>query len=85
LTIVLLTDKLTETTKGDYFMGYTYTNVKGVKYYLNSQQIRLKNGSMNNIYFFSKDMRPDTEADMPEGRIVKETQRSGLPVLAKSL
>jgi hypothetical protein len=63
--------------------AYEYTTTKGIKYYLNSQQIRLKNGVMNTIYFFSKDMRPATASDMPAGREVKETERTGLPVLKK--
>lgn len=62
-------------------MGYTYTNLKGTKYYLNSQQVQLKNGQRSTIYFFSKDMRRKTHIDMPDGKVVKETERTGLPVL----
>jgi hypothetical protein len=64
--------------------GYTHTNSKGTKYYLNSKEVRLRNGKSNRIYFFSKDMRRETAADLPEGRIVKEATRSGLPVVAKA-
>lgn len=64
---------------------YNYTNAKGTKYYLNSKQVQLKNGRENTIYFFSKDMRRETASDMPDGKVVKENDRTGLPFLKKAL
>lgn len=60
---------------------YEHTNTKGVKYYLNSKQVQLKNGTSHAIYFFSKDSR-DTGCGLPDGRTVAETP-NGLPVLKK--
>jgi hypothetical protein len=62
-------------------MAYTYTNTKGVEYHLNSKQIQLKNGKTSVIYYFSRDLRPDTSCDLPDGKEVYQTARTGMPVL----
>lgn len=64
-------------------MAYEHTTNKGMKYYLNSKEVQLKNGKTTRLYFFSKDMRPLTSCDIPAGKVVKETLH-GLPVLKKS-
>ncbi|PIN84831.1 MAG: hypothetical protein COV47_05430 [Candidatus Diapherotrites archaeon CG11_big_fil_rev_8_21_14_0_20_37_9] len=58
-------------------MGYSHTNSKGKKYYLNS--IKAKNGQT--LYFFSKE--PKKPCEMPEGRTVVENPLTFLPILKK--
>ena len=38
-------------------MGYSHTNAKGKKYFLNSKDVNLKGGRQQTIYYFSKDER----------------------------
>jgi len=65
-------------------MAYSYTNTKGTTYYLHSKETTLKNGRVQRIYFFAKDIREDGALDaIPEGRMVAES-KNGLPVLKKS-
>lgn len=58
-------------------MAYQYTNSKGVTYYLNSKQVTLRGGKLQTIYYFSKDERPETACDLPEGFEVNENVRNG--------
>ncbi|MFK7802878.1 MAG: hypothetical protein AB8G95_14685 [Anaerolineae bacterium] len=65
-------------------MAYSYTNSKGTTYYLHSKETTLKNGRVQRIYFFAKDIREDGAIDaIPEGRMVAES-KNGLPVLKKA-
>ena len=65
-------------------MAYSYTNSKGTTYYLHSKETTLKNGRVQRIYFFAKDVRADSALDaIPEGRMVAES-KNGLPVLKKA-
>lgn len=65
-------------------MAYSYTNTKGTTYYLHSKETTLKNGRVQRIYFFAKDIREDSALDaIPEGRMVAES-KNGLPVLKKA-
>ena len=65
-------------------MAYAHTNSKGNTYYLHSKTTTLKNGREQTIYFFAKDVRPDSALDaVPEGRMVSES-KNGLPVLKKA-
>lgn len=58
-------------------MAYTHTNSKGVTYYLNSKAVTLRGGKQQTIYYFSKDERPETAAELPEGFTVNENPRNG--------
>lgn len=65
-------------------MAYKYTNSKGNSYFLHSKVTTLKNGREQTIYFFAKDIRPDSALDaVPAGRVVSES-KNGLPVLKKA-
>ena len=65
-------------------MAFAYTNKKGNTYYLHSKVTKLKNGREQRIYFFAKDVRPDTALDeVPSDRVVSES-KNGLPVLKKA-
>lgn len=58
-------------------MGYSHTNSKGVKYYLNEKEVTLRGGKKQVIRYFSKDERPETAADLPDGFVVNENPRNG--------
>lgn len=59
-------------------MAFTQTNPKGVTYYLNSKEVVLRGGKKQVIYYFSKDLRPDTAVEaLPEGMEVNVNQRNG--------
>lgn len=59
-------------------MAYTQTNPKGVKYYLNSKEVTLRGGKKQTIYYFSKDLRPDTAVEaLPAGMEVHVNERNG--------
>lgn len=64
-------------------MGYKHTNSKGVTYYLNSKTVTLRGGKEQKIMFFSKDERPETAADLPEGAVVNENPRNGFLTVSK--
>ncbi|HYD35049.1 MAG TPA: hypothetical protein VD999_03190 [Vitreimonas sp.] len=64
--------------------AYSYTNKKGQTYYLHTRQVKLKNGRVQTIYFFARDIREGSMEAVPAGYTVVETQRTGMPVLKKA-
>jgi len=64
-------------------MAYSHKNSKGNTYYLNSKEVTLKGGRKQRIYYFSKDIKPESINELPDGYKVKESVRTGLPILAK--
>jgi hypothetical protein len=64
--------------------AYGYTNSKGQTYYLHTREVTLKNGRVQRIYFFARDVRSGALAAVPAGYEVMETKRTGMPVLKKS-
>ncbi|MCA9369927.1 MAG: hypothetical protein H6774_00400 [Pseudomonadales bacterium] len=63
-------------------VAYKYTNSKGQDYYLHHKKVTLKNGRVQTIYFFARDIRPDSAlAEVPAGKMVMETKRTAMPVL----
>jgi hypothetical protein len=65
--------------------AYSYTNKKGQTYYLHTRDVTLKNGRQQTIYFFARDIRDGALEAVPAGYEVVETQRTGMPVLKKSV
>jgi hypothetical protein len=64
--------------------AFSYTNSKGQTYHLHTRQVTLKNGRVQTIYYFARDVRPGQALDaVPAGMEVIETQRTGMPVLRK--
>lgn len=63
--------------------AYSYTNSKGQTYYLHTREVTLKNGRMQTIYFFARDVRSGSMDSVPAGYTVVETKRTGMPVLKK--
>jgi hypothetical protein len=65
-------------------MAYAHTNSRGRTYYLHSKTTTLKSGKRQTIYFFAKDVRPDSALEaVPAGYMVSES-KNGLPVLKRS-
>lgn len=62
-------------------MAFSFTNKKGVQYWLHNKAVTLKNGLQRTIYFFSKDKTGSV--DVPVGYVPAES-RTGLPVLRKA-
>lgn len=61
-------------------MGYTHTNSKGKTYYLNTKTVTLRGDRTSQIYYFSKDERPEN-CELPAGKVVIENPRSGFLAL----
>jgi len=66
--------------------AYSYTNSKGQTYYLHTREVTLKNGKVQRIYYFARDVRDNDALDaVPAGYTVVETKRTGMPVLKKAV
>lgn len=63
--------------------AYAYTNSKGQTYYLHTREVTLKNGRVQRIYFFARDVRDGALESIPDGYQVVETERTGMPVLKR--
>jgi len=63
---------------------FSYTNSKGQTYYLHTKDVTLKNGRVQTIYFFARDIRPGSLPKVPAGYEVMETKRTSMPVLKRS-
>jgi len=58
-----------------------HANSKGVTYYLNCKKVKF-GGKMRDIYYFSKTKKNETYCEeMPEGYVVFENKKTGLPML----
>lgn len=60
-------------------MSYVHTNSKGVKWYLNCQEVTLNGGQKNTIFFFSRDERK-TACDLPDTKQVVENPSNAFPI-----
>ena len=66
-------------------MAYSHTNSKGVTYHLHSNDVTLRGGKQQTIYYFAREVKAKDALDaMPEGRKVVENKRTGLPMLKKA-
>lgn len=64
-------------------MAYKHTNSKGITYYLNTKKVTLRGGKQQDIYYFSKDERPEG-CDLPPNKKVKENPRNGFLVVTSA-
>jgi hypothetical protein len=60
---------------------YKHTNSAGVQYWLCSQDVVLRNGIKQTIYYFAKERRPEA-CPMPKGYKVHENPRNGFLTVA---
>lgn len=65
-------------------MAYSFTNKKGVKYYLHSKKVNLKGGREQMIFYFARDIRDGSLDAVPAGYKVIETEKTGMPILKKA-
>lgn len=65
--------------------AYAYENSKGLTYYLHTKVVTLKGGRQQKIYYFAKAVNPEFALDaIPDGYVVSENKRTGLPLLKKA-
>lgn len=63
--------------------AYSHVNSKGQTYYLHQRDVTLKGGRQQRIYFFAREEKEGVIDALPEGYIVVENTRTGLPILKK--
>ena len=63
-------------------MAFSYTNKRGVTYFLHAKATTLKSGKVQTLYFFAKEKKAGVQEVVPAGYKVGETA-NGLPVLKK--
>ena len=64
-------------------MAYSFTNSKGVTYYLHTKKSMTSTGKERTLFFFSKEQKDGTLDAVPGGYEVVE-MKTGLPVLKKA-
>ncbi len=65
-------------------MAYSFTNSKGVTYYLHTRRTPAASGKERVLFFFSKEVKEGVMDAVPAGYTVVE-MKTGLPVLKKSV
>ncbi|MDP4038560.1 MAG: hypothetical protein Q8P54_01155 [bacterium] len=65
-------------------MAYSHVNSKGQTYYLHKKDVTLKGGRQQTIYYFGKEAKEAAIDELPEGYMVIENERTGLPILKKA-
>ena len=64
--------------------AYAHQNSKGQTYYLHSKNVILRGGREQRIYYFAREEKPEGGLEaVPEGYMVKENERTGLPLLKR--
>jgi len=63
--------------------NYQHTNSKGQNYILHQRDVILKGGRQQRIYFFGREAKEGAIDALPEGYMVVENTRTGLPILKK--
>jgi hypothetical protein len=64
-------------------MAYSFTNSKGVTYYLHTRRQMAASGKERVLYFFAKEIKDGAMEAVPAGYNVVE-MKTGLPVLKKA-
>jgi len=64
-------------------MAFSHENSKGQTYYLHSKEVTLKGGRLQRIYYFGREDKEAAIDAMPDGYIIVENPRTGLPILKK--
>ncbi len=65
-------------------MAYAHTNSKGQQYFLHMRDVTLKGGRVQRIYFFARSEGQGAIDALPDGYMVIENTRTGLPILKKT-
>ncbi len=64
-------------------MAYSFTNSKGVTYYLHTRKQLAASGKERTLFFFAKEIKEGSMDAVPTGYTVVE-MKTGLPVLKKA-
>ncbi len=65
-------------------MAYSVESKKsGDAYYLHTREVTLRGGRQQRIYFFAKTVGDGAIDELPDGYVVSENPRTGLPLLKK--
>jgi hypothetical protein len=64
-------------------MAFSFTNKRGVTYFLHARVTTTKTGKTQTLYFFAKEKKAGVLEAVPQGYKVAETV-NGLPVLKKA-
>ncbi len=65
-------------------MAYSVQSKKsGKTFYLHSKEVTLKGGRIQRIYYFAGTIKPEALDALPDGYMVSENTRTGLPLLKK--
>jgi hypothetical protein len=62
----------------------TVSKKSGKTYYLHGRDQELKGGKTVRLYFFAGDIKPGALDALPDGYMIQENERSGLPLLKKT-
>ncbi len=66
-------------------MAYSVKSSKsGETYYLHMRNVTLRGGRKQTIYFFGRQVKDGAMDALPEGYVVMENDRTGLPMLKKA-
>lgn len=65
-------------------MAYAHTNSRGTTYYLHAKDVTLKGGRKQRIHYFGKEAKEGAIDAIPDGYKIKESSKTGLPILAKA-
>jgi hypothetical protein len=65
-------------------MAYAHTNSKGQTYFLHSRNVKLRGGRDQVIFFFAREEKEGVIDAVPDGYMVIENQKTGLPMLKRS-
>jgi len=60
----------------------TKSKKTGETYHLHSKEVTLRGGRKQVIYYFAREER-DNSCELPDGYVVMENPRTGLPMLKK--
>lgn len=64
--------------------AFAYENSKGQTYFLHTKVVTLKGGREQKIFYFAREVNPEFALEeVPEGYMVSENKRTGLPLLKK--
>jgi hypothetical protein len=65
-------------------MAFAYTNSRGQEYFLHSKNVKLRGGDrIQRIFYFAPDERREAIDEVPDGFMVIESKKTGLPVLKR--
>lgn len=65
-------------------MAYSVKSKKtGETYFLHRKEVTLRGGRKQTIYYFAREAKADAIDELPDGYVVMENSRTGLPMLKK--